>query len=146
MRVVAGRLRGRRIGAPRGLGTRPTSDRVRESLFNLLGPLPAGGAVLDLFAGSGALGIEAWSRGAATVTFVERDRSALDLLPILEPHEKSPGTCKRTGKLQSIDLIIDHDRLLISNRPFKVGRRLATRLMSTLLYTTTLNLKNVLNY
>ena len=80
MRVIAGSLRGRRIGSPRGLATRPTSDRVRESLFNLLGPLPAGSAVLDLFAGSGALGIEAWSRGAASVTFVERDRAALRAL------------------------------------------------------------------
>jgi len=80
MRVIAGTLRGRRIGAPSGLATRPTSDRVRESLFDLLGPLPAGSAALDLFAGSGALGIEALSRGAATATFVERDRAALRAL------------------------------------------------------------------
>ena len=80
MRVIAGSLRGRRIGAPPGLGTRPTSDRVRESLFNLLGPLPRAAAVLDLYAGSWALGIEALSRGAAHVTFVERDRVALRTL------------------------------------------------------------------
>jgi 16S rRNA (guanine966-N2)-methyltransferase len=80
MRVIAGSLRGRRIDAPRGVTTRPTSDRVRESLFDLLGPLSAGAAALDLFAGSGALGIEALSRGAARVTFVERDREALAAL------------------------------------------------------------------
>jgi 16S rRNA (guanine(966)-N(2))-methyltransferase RsmD len=80
MRVIAGTLRGRRIDAPPGLTTRPTSDRVRESLFDLLGPLPAGASALDLFAGSGALGIEALSRGAVRVTFVERNRSALAAL------------------------------------------------------------------
>ncbi len=78
--MIAGSLRGRRIGSPRGLSTRPTSDRVRESLFNLLGPLPGDASVLDLFAGSGALGIEALSRGAARVTFVERERGALRAL------------------------------------------------------------------
>ncbi len=71
MRVVAGALRGRRITAPPGRETRPTSDRVREALFAILGDL-AGLRVLDLFAGSGALGIEALSRGAASAVFVER--------------------------------------------------------------------------
>ncbi len=71
MRVVAGALRGRRIAAPPGRETRPTSDRVREALFAILGDL-TGLRVLDLFAGSGALGIEALSRGAASAVFVER--------------------------------------------------------------------------
>ena len=70
MRVVAGQYGRRRLAAPRGAGTRPTSDRVREALFSLLGPLD-GVRVLDLFAGSGALGIEALSRGAAAATFVD---------------------------------------------------------------------------
>lgn len=77
MRVIAGELRGRRFRAPPGDLTRPTSDRVRESLFNLLGPLASGVRVLDLYAGSGALGIEALSRGASHATFVERARSAV---------------------------------------------------------------------
>jgi 16S rRNA (guanine966-N2)-methyltransferase len=76
MRVVAGRWRGRRLTAPRGAATRPTSDRVREALFAILGPLD-GAAVLDLFAGSGALGIEALSRGAARATFVDRAPAAV---------------------------------------------------------------------
>ena len=71
MRVVAGRLGGRRLKAPPGTATRPTGDRVREALFTLLGPLDGGRWVLDLFAGSGALGIEALSRGADRVTFVD---------------------------------------------------------------------------
>jgi 16S rRNA (guanine966-N2)-methyltransferase len=74
MRVIAGRLKGRRIGSPAGDGVRPTYDRVRESLFDILGPRVEGAAVLDLFAGTGALGIESLSRGAARVTFVEKDR------------------------------------------------------------------------
>ncbi len=80
LRVIAGELRGRRFRAPSGRRTRPTTDRVRESLFSLLGPGPPGSRVLDLFAGSGALGIEALSRGALRAVFVERDRSALAVL------------------------------------------------------------------
>lgn len=79
MRVIAGDFGGRRLEAPRGLGTRPTSDRVREALFMSLEPF-AGLRVVDLFAGSGALGIEALSRGAAWVDFVEQARSALVVL------------------------------------------------------------------
>jgi 16S rRNA (guanine966-N2)-methyltransferase len=79
MRVIAGRYGGRRLLAPRGAGTRPTADRVREALFSMLGPIE-GARVLDLFAGTGALGIEALSRGAATAVFVERDRQALSAL------------------------------------------------------------------
>jgi 16S rRNA (guanine966-N2)-methyltransferase len=75
MRIIAGSHRGRRIDAPAGHATRPTSDRVRENAFNLIGPLD-GATVLDLFAGSGALGLEALSRGAASAVFVESDRHA----------------------------------------------------------------------
>jgi 16S rRNA (guanine966-N2)-methyltransferase len=76
MRVIAGGLRGRRIDAPRS-GVRPTYDRVRESLFGIVGTRTEGANVLDLFAGSGILGIECLSRGALAVTFVERDPSTL---------------------------------------------------------------------
>ncbi|HON42055.1 MAG TPA: 16S rRNA (guanine(966)-N(2))-methyltransferase RsmD [Bacillota bacterium] len=74
MRVIAGRARGRPIACPKGRSTRPTSDRVRESLFAILGERVVDSKVLDLFAGSGSLGIEALSRGAAMCVFVERDR------------------------------------------------------------------------
>jgi 16S rRNA (guanine966-N2)-methyltransferase len=77
--VTGGRLRGRRLRAPRGSATRPTADRVRESVFARLGDFE-GAAVLDLFAGTGALGIEALSRGAARAVFVERARPALAAL------------------------------------------------------------------
>ena len=75
MRIIAGTKRGARIAAPKGLATRPTGDRVREAAFNLIGPVD-GATVLDLFAGSGAMGLEALSRGAASATFVESDRAA----------------------------------------------------------------------
>jgi len=80
MRVIAGRFKGRRLEAPRWEGIRPTSDKLRETLFNILAPRIAGARVLDGFAGTGAVGIEALSRGAAHVTFVERDRRAAALV------------------------------------------------------------------
>ncbi len=76
MRVVAGTYGGRRLRAPRGTRTRPTADRVREALFSMLGDVTEA-RVLDLYAGSGALGIEALSRGAASAVFVDRDASAV---------------------------------------------------------------------
>jgi 16S rRNA (guanine966-N2)-methyltransferase len=76
MRIVGGDLGGRRITAPPGQGTRPTSDRVRESLFSILGPPPPETAVLDAFAGSGALALEALSRGAARALLIEEARAA----------------------------------------------------------------------
>lgn len=71
MRVIAGKYRSRRLAAPEGIETRPTSDRLRETLFNVVAPAVADSVWLDLFAGSGAVGIEALSRGARTVYFVE---------------------------------------------------------------------------
>ena len=75
MRIIAGERRGATIAAPRGLATRPTGDRVREAAYNLIGPVD-GASVLDLFAGSGAMGLEALSRGASSCVFVESDRTA----------------------------------------------------------------------
>ncbi|MDP2711402.1 MAG: 16S rRNA (guanine(966)-N(2))-methyltransferase RsmD [Solirubrobacteraceae bacterium] len=80
MRVVAGLYGGRRLVTPAGRETRPTSDRVREALFSVLGPSVGGARVLDLFAGSGALGIEALSRGAGSAVFVDRSHRAIAAL------------------------------------------------------------------
>jgi 16S rRNA (guanine966-N2)-methyltransferase len=80
MRVVAGTHRGRVLKAPKGEQTRPTSDRVREALFSILGESAEQAAVLDLFAGSGALGIEALSRGAASATFVDSAHAAVSVI------------------------------------------------------------------
>ena len=80
MRIIAGRFGSRTLAAPAGLATRPTSDRLRETLFNVLAPRMEGAVFLDLYAGSGAVGIEALSRGAGRVVFVERAPAALGTL------------------------------------------------------------------
>ena len=80
MRVIAGSHRGRRLSGPQGTALRPTSDKVREAIFSILGTQVAGGRFLDLYAGTGAVGIEALSRGASIVTFVESDPKAIQLL------------------------------------------------------------------
>jgi len=80
MRVIAGAFKGRRLKTPDWDGVRPTSDKLRETLFNILAPRMAGARCLDVYAGTGAVGIEALSRGAAHVTFVERDRRAAALI------------------------------------------------------------------
>lgn len=80
MRIIAGTLKGRRLTVPAGSRVRPTSDSLRETLFNVIGGSIHGARVLDAFAGTGALGLEAISRGAEHVTFVERDRSAIRAL------------------------------------------------------------------
>jgi 16S rRNA (guanine966-N2)-methyltransferase len=88
MRIIAGIHRTRQIDAPEGLVTRPMTDRVRENLFNLLGDTVVNATVLDLFCGSGALGIEALSRGATRVTFVDADLAAVSVVET---------NCKRLG-------------------------------------------------
>lgn len=80
MRIIAGTMKGRRLQAPDWPGLRPTSDKLRETLFNLLAPHIAGARLLDAYAGTGAVGIEALSRGAAHVTFVDRDPRAVALI------------------------------------------------------------------
>lgn len=80
MRVIAGRLKGRRLRTPTWDGLRPTSDKLRETLFNIVAPRVEGAHVLDGYAGTGAIGIEALSRGAAHVTFIERDPRAVALI------------------------------------------------------------------
>ncbi len=80
MRVIAGSAKGRTLVAPAGAGTRPATDRIRETLLGILEPGLAGARVLDLFAGAGTLGIEALSRGAAHATFVERSSAAIEAL------------------------------------------------------------------
>jgi 16S rRNA (guanine966-N2)-methyltransferase len=80
MRIIAGELKGRRLKAPTWEGVRPTSDKLRETLFNIVAPRIAHARVADVYAGTGAVGIEALSRGAAHVTFIEKDRRAAALI------------------------------------------------------------------
>ncbi|MCI0427741.1 MAG: 16S rRNA (guanine(966)-N(2))-methyltransferase RsmD [Nitrospiraceae bacterium] len=94
MRVIAGSHRGRCLSGPQGTALRPTSDKVREALFSILGTQVSGGRFLDLYAGTGAVGIEALSRGASTVTFVESDPKAVQLL------QKNLRTCQLFDRAQ----------------------------------------------
>jgi len=96
MRIVAGTARGRRLAAPRGVDTRPTSDRVRESVFNVLGQFFDGGAVLDLYAGTGALALEALSRGFDRATCVDSDRGAAEVIA------RNAEACGFAGRVEVI--------------------------------------------
>jgi 16S rRNA (guanine966-N2)-methyltransferase len=80
MRVIAGQYRGTRLDTPRGVDIRPTADRLRESIFNIIGQRLPGKRVLDLFAGTGAMGIEALSRGASQAVFIDHLPKAIDLI------------------------------------------------------------------
>src|SRR5689334_6298135 len=80
MRIIAGTLKGRRLKTPAWDGLRPTSDKLRETLFNIVAPRIDGARVLDVFAGTGAVGLEAVSRGAAQVVFIESNRRAVELV------------------------------------------------------------------
>lgn len=133
MRVIGGELGGQRLVAPRGWKVRPTSDRAREAIFSVLGERVAGSRVLDLYCGTGALAIEALSRGAAHATMVDRDtRAAL-------------GNVERLGLAERVELVrIDASRwlsgrdggerfdLIFVDAPYRladrVGQELDTRL------------------
>ncbi len=80
MRVISGSARGRKLIAPEGLDTRPTTDRVKESVFNIINPYLPAENILDLFAGSGAMGIEALSRASRHGVFVEQNKEALSVI------------------------------------------------------------------
>ena len=130
MRIVAGELGGRRIAAPKGDAVRPTSDRVREALFSILGDV-AGLRVLDLFCGTGALGLEAISRGAARATLVDTDvrpaRANADALGVADRAElvraDALAFLRRDG--EAYDLVF-------SDPPYRLARRLAPQLDSLL--------------
>jgi 16S rRNA (guanine966-N2)-methyltransferase len=98
VRIVAGAAKGRRLVAPKGDDVRPTADRVKEALFSSLQPLLTGARVLDLYAGSGGLGLEALSRGAAQVTFVERANASLTALRKNVETVGLPGTTVVAGE------------------------------------------------
>ena len=117
MRIIAGTRRGHTIHAPKGLDTRPTSDRVRENVFNLVAPWVEGARVLDLYAGSGAMGLEALSRGATAVVFVESDLDAvraiernLDKLGLtgarVVRHDVVTGLGQEVGAARKYDLVL----------------------------------------
>ncbi len=131
LRIVAGSLGGRRIHAPPGRSVRPTPERVREAWFSAIGERIEGAAVLDLFAGSGALGIEALSRGAARVHFVEADRRAFAVLRanLRELQLAGRALAVRADVFQFLRRVDPGQRfnVALADPPYKEG--LATRLV-----------------
>ena len=135
MRVVAGRYGGRRLTAPPGSATRPTSDRVREALFSVLGPAVQGARVLDLYAGSGALGIEALSRGASSALFVDRSpravaaiRANLEALGIEAPVRR----LEARAALRSASARADAYDLVFLDPPYRRAAELGRELSESL--------------
>jgi 16S rRNA (guanine966-N2)-methyltransferase len=127
VRVVAGRYGGRTLKAPRGREVRPTADRVREALFSILGPLD-GLAVLDLFAGTGALGIEALSRGAASCVFVD-----VDTRPV-QANLAALGIDAEVRRSRALSALkgADHYDLVLLDPPYRDAARLGAELTEAL--------------
>jgi 16S rRNA (guanine(966)-N(2))-methyltransferase RsmD len=123
VRVIAGEFKGRRLKTPKWDGVRPTSDKLRETLFNIVAPRIVGARVLDGYAGTGALGLEALSRGASHVTFVEKDRRAAALI------EENAQVCGVKGgyTIANGDFLAPHVRiagsfdLILLDPPYDIG-------------------------
>ena len=135
MRIVAGRWGGRRLISPRGDAVRPTADRVREALFSILGEFVQDARVLDLFAGSGALGLEALSRGAAQATFV--DSAAASVAAVRANLEALDGEAevRRADAVRFLGTAKGETRqydLVLLDPPYRLAERLGRELSETL--------------
>jgi 16S rRNA (guanine966-N2)-methyltransferase len=131
MRVIAGAYGGRTLKAPKGDSTRPTSDRVREALFSILGDRVQDARVLDLFAGSGALGLEALSRGAQSVTFVDDDRAAITAIKANLAALKAQAEVRQSDALRFLSGALQYD-LIFLDPPYRLAERLAPPLSEAL--------------
>src|SRR5882762_346213 len=105
LRIITGKYRGRNLKSPTSLQVRPTSDRLRETLFNVIAPRIEGARFLDLCAGSGAVGIEALSRGAAHVTFVDRSRKMVALIEANLELCKTPKEERQIVQAEAADFL-----------------------------------------
>ncbi|MDJ0643085.1 MAG: 16S rRNA (guanine(966)-N(2))-methyltransferase RsmD [Erythrobacter sp.] len=125
MRIIAGEWRGRKLVAPKGVATRPTADRARETLFSMLTSRLGSFAdlrVADLFAGSGALGLEALSRGAAHCLFVEQDRAALDAIRSnIATFEARDRSSLETGSVMQLRAVRDPYDVILLDPPYRTG-------------------------
>lgn len=113
MRIITGKARGLHLNVPKNYDVRPTADRVKESLFNIIGSKAVGAAVLDLFAGSGNLGLESWSRGARFVQFVDNNRTSLQLTDGNIRKCRAEAECK----------VLKHDAEAAVDLLYKQGQR-----------------------
>jgi 16S rRNA (guanine966-N2)-methyltransferase len=135
VRVIAGRWGGRRLAAPKGAATRPTSDRVREALFSILGDRVHDARVLDLFAGSGALGLEALSRGAAEATFVDSAPAAIAALKANLDDLGAEAEVHRSDALRFLRAAAGkarHYDLVLLDPPYRLAARLGRALSEAL--------------
>ena len=124
MRVISGQWRGRKLAAPKGDATRPTADRTRETLFSMLTSRLGsfdGLSVADLFAGSGALGLEALSRGAASCLFVEQEKSAQDAILANIRTLGASGTSLNKGSVMSLGPVQQPYDLILLDPPYDTG-------------------------
>ena len=113
MRIITGKARGLHLNVPKNYDVRPTADRVKESLFNIIGSKVVGAAVLDMFAGSGNLGLESWSRGARFVQFVDNSRTSLKLTDSNIQKCRAEADCK----------VLKHDAEAAVDLLYKQGQR-----------------------
>ena len=109
LRIISGELKGKRLFSPKGIKIRPTAESIRESIFNILSSTILNSVVLDLFAGTGALGIEALSRGASFAVFMETDKDALSLI------EKNVAACRLQGRIKIIRADIAKKKIALNN-------------------------------
>jgi 16S rRNA (guanine966-N2)-methyltransferase len=110
LRIISGELRGKRLFSPKGIKIRPTADRIRESIFNILSSRILNSVVLDLFAGTGALGIESLSRGASFAIFMDTDKDALSVI------EKNVAACRLQNRIKIIKADIVKNIIAVNNR------------------------------
>jgi 16S rRNA (guanine(966)-N(2))-methyltransferase RsmD len=126
MRVIAGSAKGHKLIAPPGLKVRPTSDRVKEALFSILGEKVNGSVVLDLFAGSGALGIEALSRGATRSVFVDSNRELVQVIKknLEKTNFQAKAEILESSVAKALDKLVargDHFDLIFLDPPYKIN-------------------------
>ncbi|MDF2635353.1 MAG: methyltransferase [Pelosinus sp.] len=114
MRIITGSAKGIKLDAPRGLGTRPTTDRVKESVFNILGDIVIDAHVLDIFAGTGNLGLEALSRGAIEAVFID---NSIDSITIIKENARRTRLIEQT-EIYKNDVIRALDRFVETSRSF----------------------------
>jgi 16S rRNA (guanine(966)-N(2))-methyltransferase RsmD len=133
--VIAGRWGGRRLTSPKGAATRPTADRVREALFSILGEFVQDARVLDLFAGSGALGLEALSRGAASATFVDSAPASVTAVRANLEALAGEAEVRRSDALRFLRAAAGETRqydLVLLDPPYRQAERLGRELSEAL--------------
>jgi len=135
MRIITGKARGLHLNVPKNYDVRPTADRVKESLFNIIGGKVVGATVLDLFAGSGNLGLESWSRGAGFVQFVDNSRTSLKLTESNIQKCRAEADCKvlKHDAEAAVDLLYKQSQrfnLIFLDPPYNKGwvQRILTKL------------------